>query len=72
MNPLIVLYKKFHKFNENLSHLEKSFFYTFIVDLLAYSLLFISFIISTGKFENNILYISLLFFPIISGIVTVK
>ena|SRR5438876_43172 len=71
MSSVKILYKKLRGFYRDLNKLEKIFFNIFIIDISGYSILFLSFLISTKKFRYNILNVTLIFFPLISGIITV-
>ena len=66
------LYTILRDYYKNIGKLEKIFLITFVIDMIGYSILLISFLISTGKIIANCANILLLFFPLISGIVTVN
>ncbi|CAB4440004.1 unnamed protein product [Rhizophagus irregularis] len=69
MNSLVVLYRILRKFYGELKRIEKFFLYTFIIDMVTYSLLFVGSLILAGNFEIHFIIIPLIFFPIISGII---
>src|SRR5687767_159180 len=71
MNALLILYIIFRGYHRRLNRIERIFLYTFIIDISGYSVLFLSYLISTNKFGYNFVNILLLFFPLISGIITV-
>uniref|UniRef100_U9TPQ7 Uncharacterized protein n=1 Tax=Rhizophagus irregularis (strain DAOM 181602 / DAOM 197198 / MUCL 43194) TaxID=747089 RepID=U9TPQ7_RHIID len=55
-------------FYKKLKYIEKIFLYMFLIDMIGYTILFITYLISTGTFYSNYIAIPLIFFPIISGI----
>ncbi|GET01046.1 hypothetical protein GLOIN_2v250001 [Rhizophagus clarus] len=69
MNSLVVLYRILHKFYRELKRIEKFFLYTFIIDVFTYTLLVIGTLFLTEDFDVYFMYIPILFFPIISGII---
>lgn len=58
-------------FYKKLKYIEKIFLYMFLIDMIGYTILFITYLISTGTFYSNYIAIPLIFFPIISGITMV-
>jgi len=73
MNSFQTLYIKFRHYYKQLNRIEKFFLNIFIIDMICYSFLFSSFLIATGHFtQKNYLFLPLLIFPIISGIITVR
>ncbi len=72
MNSLKYLNIKFRHYYNQLNSIEKLFLKIFITDIIGYSLLLLSFLIATKQFLRNIIVLSLLIFPIISGIITVR
>ncbi|CAB4399878.1 uncharacterized protein OCT59_001811 [Rhizophagus irregularis] len=69
MNSLVVLYRILRKFYRELECIEKFFLCTYIIDMATYCFLFIGSLILTGHFEIDFLFILILGFPIISGII---
>ena len=59
-------------FYKKLRYIEKIFLYSFIADMVGYTILFLAFLISTGEIKYNFVTIILVFFPMISGITMVK
>jgi len=59
-------------FYKTLGYIEKVLLYLFLADTIGYALLFIGFLISTGNFIYDILFIPLIFFPMTSGIIMVN
>ncbi|GES93324.1 hypothetical protein GLOIN_2v1717641 [Rhizophagus clarus] len=70
MNSLLVLYRILRKFYRGLKRIEKIFFYTFIIDMVTYVSLFVGALFLTTNPDIYFMYIPILFFPIISGIIT--
>ncbi|RGB32681.1 hypothetical protein C1646_669974 [Rhizophagus diaphanus] len=69
MNSLVVLYKILRKFHRELKRIEKIFLYTYIIDMVTYSFLFIGTLILSGQIEINYILFPILLFPIISGLI---
>ena len=59
-------------FYQNLKSVEKTLLFVFLADMAGYIILFITFLMLTGQFLLNSLLISLIFFPMISGITMVS
>jgi len=72
MNSFQTLYIKFRHYYKQLNRIEKFFLNIFIIDMICYSFLLSFFLIATGKFAVDHLFLPLLIFPIISGIITVR
>ena len=71
MNSLVVLYRILRKFYRELKRIEKIFLYTYIIDMVTYSFLFVGSLILAGSLDINFVLTPLIFFPIISGIIMV-
>ncbi|PKY15739.1 hypothetical protein RhiirB3_477746 [Rhizophagus irregularis] len=69
MNSLVVLYRILRKFYGELKRIEKFFLYTYIIDMVIYSFLFVGSLILAGDFDIYFVLTPLIFFPIISGII---
>ena len=71
-NEFRALYNVLRKHYSKLTRVERIFYITSIVYVSGYVILFILFLVATGRFEYNFVTIPLIFFPIISLIITVS
>ena len=71
-NEFQILYHKLHKYHSRISRIEKLFLYICLIYIFGYSCLGIAYLIVTGVFITIFPFIMLIFFPIISAIITVS
>ncbi|RGB28710.1 hypothetical protein C1646_767509 [Rhizophagus diaphanus] len=69
MNSLVILYRILRKFYRELKRIEKIFLYTYIIDMVTYSFLFIGTLFLSGKLDVDYILFPILLFPIISGLI---
>ena len=67
------LYTRFRRHYNQLGRIEKYFLNIYIADTIFYSLLLFSFLVAVSKLRiQNYLHLTIIIFPIISGIITVR
>ena len=64
--------EQLRSYYKNLARVERIFLNTFIIYISGYVFLFIAYLIASENFERNFVTIPLIFFPIISLIITVS
>ncbi|RIA87707.1 hypothetical protein C1645_776671, partial [Glomus cerebriforme] len=57
----------FRSYHNRISIIEKIFLYAFLIEIIVYAILFLAFLVSTGKFSVNCISLIFVLFPAISG-----